>query len=252
VGATLFVIAASNASLAGRLALDLKRIEYRLVELPPITHRPIMRLLRFPGYTVPALLVDGERIQGTRQIVRALDRLRPDPPLLPADHEVRARVEEVERWGEAELQPVLRWIQPWAVLQRPAAVASFADRIRIPVPASVQGRMMLPNVRIAARRNPSNERVVREVLARLPAMLDRIDGWMADGVIGGDQPNAGDIQVASTLRMLLVYDDLAPAIRDRPGGRLALRLLPDVPGHMPPVFPPDALGPLRGQRLGAG
>ena len=227
------------------LALELKGIDYHHVELPPMTHRPIVRALGFAGHTVPALILDGERVQGTRPIVRALERRNPDPPLLPRDPDERRVVEEVERFGEQELQPVLRRLQPWAVSQRPEAIATFPDRLRTPLPPRVVAAMMKPNLAIALRQTGSNEQTVRATLSRLPGMLDRVDAWIGEGVIGGEQPNAGDIQVASTLRMLMAYDDLAPGVRARPGGRLALRLLPDVPGHVPAVFPADALAPLR-------
>jgi glutathione S-transferase len=209
-------------------------------------HRPIVRALGFPAHTVPALILDGDRVQGTRPIVRALERYRPDPPLLPRDAERRRAVEQVELWGEQELQPVLRRIQPWAVQRRPEAFVSFADQVRLPLPAHVQAKMVRPVARLAAGLNDSHDHVVRQVLGDLPGKLDRIDAWIDGGVIGGEDPNAGDVQVASTLRVLMNYDDLAPWIRGRPGGRLALRLLPDVPGKIPPVFPPDSLAPLRG------
>jgi hypothetical protein len=38
--------------------------------------------------------------------------------------------------------------------------------------------------------------------------------------------------------------DLRPAIEDRPAGELATRIVPDYPGHMPPVFPAAWLDPL--------
>jgi hypothetical protein len=33
---------------------------------------------------------------------------------------------------------------------------------------------------------------VRRDLAALPGILQRIDDWIAEGVIGGEQPNAAD------------------------------------------------------------
>ena len=38
---------------------------------------------------------------------------------------------------------------------------------------------------------------------RCPGQLDRVDGWIADGLIGGDKPNAADLQIGSTIRLLL-------------------------------------------------
>ena len=70
-------------------------------------------------------------------------------------------------------------------------------------------------------------------------MLDQIDGWIADGLIGGAEPNVADFQIATTLALLMTLDDLRPAIEARPAGKLAQRLAPGYPGRMPPAFPPD-------------
>ena len=40
--------------------------------------------------TVPALRIDGEKVQGSRAIMRRLDELVPEPPLFPSDPD-RAR-----------------------------------------------------------------------------------------------------------------------------------------------------------------
>jgi hypothetical protein len=41
-------------------------------------------------------------------------------------------------------------------------------------------------------------------------------------------------------------DDLRPAIEDRAAGRLALRVVPDYPGRIPPALPTAWLEPLHG------
>jgi hypothetical protein len=40
------------------------------------------------------------------------------------------------------------------------------------------------------------------------------------------------------------FDDLRPAIEHRPAGELALRVVPDYPGKIPPVLPAAWLEPL--------
>ena len=42
-----------------------------------------------------------------------------------------------------------------------------------------------------------------EDLAGLPAKLDHVDALADDGVIGGEQPTAADLQIGATLRVLL-------------------------------------------------
>src|SRR5215207_2896506 len=85
-----------------------KRIPHRLVRLMPGLHPPLVRSAGFDGFTVPALELDGRKLQGSRRIARFLDEIQPDPPLFPAQPEQRARVEQAERWGEQVLQPVPR------------------------------------------------------------------------------------------------------------------------------------------------
>ena len=76
-------------------------------------------------------------------------------------------------------------------------------------------------------------------------MLQRIDDWIAEGVLGGEQPNAADLQIATTVRLLMTLQDLRPAIAARPAGDLATRVAPDYPGDAPPVLPDAWLAPLR-------
>src|SRR5579859_6299557 len=98
----------SHPSQAARAMLDLKGIDYDVVNVIPLNQRIHVRLAGFRGGTVPALKLDGRRIQGSRAIARALDERWPDPPLYPAAPALRARVEEAERWGDEQLQPIPR------------------------------------------------------------------------------------------------------------------------------------------------
>ena len=86
---------------------------------------------------------------------------------------------------------------------------------------------------------------MRADLAALPAQLDRIDGWIADGTIGGTEPNAADYQLATSLRLLMTVEDVRPAIESRPCGEMAMRVVPDFPGRVPPVLPQEWLASVR-------
>jgi glutathione S-transferase len=70
-------------------------------------------------------------------------------------------------------------------------------------------------------------------LRDLPAQLDKVDDLIAKGVIGGESPNAADLQIAGSVRLLLTFADLRDAIDARPAGRLARRLIPRYPGDVP-------------------
>ena len=100
----LFSMPGSHAATTGRLLFEHKGISYKRTDLLPVISWAVLKALRFPDVTVPAAKIDGERVQGTREISRALERLKPEPPLFPADPERRRAVEEAERWGDEELQ----------------------------------------------------------------------------------------------------------------------------------------------------
>jgi hypothetical protein len=44
----------------------------------------------------------------------------------------------------------------------------------------------------------------------------------------------------------MAFDDLRPYIEARPCGDLATRVVPDFPGRIPQVLPPEWLEPLKG------
>ena len=73
----------------------------------------------------------------------------------------------------------------------------------------------------------------RDPVADLPAMLDRIDAWIADGILGAAQLNAADFMVAPSLALILYRPDVLPLFEGRPALELVDRLLPE-PAHRAP------------------
>jgi glutathione S-transferase len=235
--ATLYGIPASHPVYATALMLERKRIPYRRVDLPQWFHRPILRAMRFPGRTVPALVLDGRRVQTTGAIARALDELRPDPPLLPTDPERRTQVELVEAWCDGDIQQLGRRLVYWALARHGHAVDSYLEGSRLIIPRPLARPLAPLIIRILARDHGARDEAVRADLAALPRILDRIDAWIADAVLGAAEPNVADYQVATSLALLMSHDDLRPLIAARPAGELATRLAPAYPGRMPPAFP---------------
>lgn len=231
--ATLFVIPGSHPSMAARLMLERKGIGYKRVDLIPVVSKAVLKAQRFPAVTVPALKLDGRRVQGTKAIAQALDELRPDPPLMPADAAHRARVEEAERWADGSLQELARRSLWWALRRDRAPMATFAEGARMGVPVGLAVKTGKPIVALSARFNQATDENVQRDLAELPAALDRIDGLIADGTIGGADPNLADYQVATSVRLLLAVEDIRPLIEGRPAAEHARRLVPDYPGRVP-------------------
>jgi len=227
--------------------LETKGIEYERTDLMPVVSKAALKALRFPGTTVPALKLDGRRVQGTGAIARELDRVRPEPQLVPTDPQRLAAVEEPERLGDTELQQDVRTVLWWALKRDKEPLRSFSEGARLGIPIGLAVRTSGPILAVQARLHESTDENVRRILGRLPATLQRIDEWIAAGTIGGEQPNIGDYQIAPSLRLAMTLDDLRPLIEPRPAGRLALRVVPDYPGRIPPVLPPAWLQPLRSE-----
>jgi glutathione S-transferase len=241
----VFTIPGSHPGVAVQRMLDHKGIAYKRTDLLPVASWGVLRALGFPHVTVPAIKIDGRRTQGSTEITRELDRLIPQPPLFPADPEHRAAVEEAERFGDRDLQECVRQILLWAFKQNAAPLRSFMEGARIGLPHGLGVSMAGPFIAMDARAHNVGDDVVRDDLAALPDMLQRIDGWIAGGVLDGESLNAADFQLAASLRLAMSFDDLRPAIEHRPAGRLALRVVPDYPGRIPPVLPAAWLEPLR-------
>jgi glutathione S-transferase len=237
MNARLYVIPASHPSIAVQLMLEHKGIPYKRKDLMPVVSKAALRAVGFPGVTVPALKIEGDKVQGSRPIARALDRLRPEPPLLPADPEQRAAVEEAERFGDEELQHPVRQLLWWGFKQDRSPLVSYSEGARLGVPIGLAVKTGGPLVALAARFNEASDENARAAAARLPALLDRVDAWIENGTLGGEQPNAADFQIAPSIGLALTLDDLRPAIENRPAAELARRFVPNYPGQMPPVLP---------------
>jgi glutathione S-transferase len=236
--ARLFVIPASHPAMTAALMLDFKGIPFKRTDLLPVVSKGVLRAAGFPRVTVPALRIDGERIRGSREISRALDRLVPDPPLFPADPDRRAAVDDAERFGDEELQHPIRQILWWGFKREKVHLKPYSDGAHLGVPIDLAIKTGGPLIALSARFNEASDANARAALIALPDLLDRVDAYIADGTIGGAEPNAADFQIATSIGLALTIDDLKPLIEPRPAADLAHRIVPNYPGHTPPILPP--------------
>jgi glutathione S-transferase len=244
VAIDLYVVHGSHPCVAVERALEMKGLAFRRIELPPPLQAPVQKVL-FGARTVPAMrLDDGEKVSGSMAIMRRLESLAPTPPLWPAEERARALVERAEEWGDEVLQQVARRLT-WASLKRDhSTIGGFLEGSRLGIPQGVAVRTAAPLVHLSARLNDATDEAARADIAALPGHLDRVDAWIAEGVLGGSGRNAADFQIATSVRLLMALDDLRPAIEDRPAGRLAIDVVPNFPGRTNPVFPSAWLAPL--------
>jgi glutathione S-transferase len=245
----LYVIPGSHACRAAILMLEHKRVQYRRVDVVTLTHPIVARLRGFDAGgqtrnaggrrtfgirlgdrlgTVPALAANGNRVSTNHGIARFLDEHHPEPPLFPRDPAQRAAVEEAEHWANETLQMVARRLPGAALVREPARYARL----------SADGRLgyllykreltrRLINPRILRKVFAASPKAEDELLAEFPAMLDRIDGWIADGVIGGAELNVADFMITPSLALILYRPDVKPMFEGRPALDLVDRLLPE-------------------------
>jgi glutathione S-transferase len=244
VKAKLYGLEPSHPTHAVRLMLEHKGIETKVVNLVPGMHAAALRPLGFRGGTVPALKIDGRRIQGSRAISRALDEIKPEPRLFPADPQLRIKVEEAERWGDDVFQAVPRRVTRCLTVIKPEMRVHMAQEAGIPGP-KVAATLNVPVARYFARKVDATEARAKAALGLLPALLDHVEKLLNEGTIGGRERNAADFQIAPTVRSLMSFEDIAPAIDGRPAAAFALELLPDFPTSVPAgMVPAEWLAPL--------
>jgi glutathione S-transferase len=237
----LYFTALSHPSQAVRGMLELKGLAYEIVDVIPSNQRLHTRLAGFRGGTIPALKVDGHRVQGSRQIARVLDQLNPEPPLLPSDPQLRARVEAAERWGEGELQSIARRVVRFGFARRAEPRRWLAEQRSWPAPG-LAAYMSAPAAFYSAHLSEpdgsrADEASVRADLEALPRALDRADALLEEGTLATDPPNAATFQVLASISLLQAMADLHEYIASRPCGVAAHELFPDYPTPIPPCLP---------------
>ena len=246
---TLYVMPGSHPCETVEAALRLKGLDFDRVDLMPGI-APFHQLLRFGRRTVPGLRVDTYKVVGSPLILRTLDGLVPEPALYPADPERRAAVEEAERWGDEELQEAARWALIHSITQDPVGAQSFLAESSLPkLPIAVSRPLTRGVFRAEQALVGGGVANAERWVRALPDVLDHVDGLIADGTIGGETPNAADLQIAASIALMLKLEDLRPYVESRPAGGLARRLFPHQVGSIPAgALPADWLSELRARR----
>jgi glutathione S-transferase len=207
-------------------ALHIKGLEYERVDLVPGSHVEQMKAIYGEGkHTVPGMLIDGEPVHGSRPIMAHLEELAPEPVLYPTEE-----VREAERWGDEEFQDLGRRM-PWGALHfRPEAMGTFGGAAPLDGPGTDFAIRM---VRGTWKYHGITAELLHQDLAGLPAKLAHIKQLVERGVLDGEQPNAADLQIGATLRILLTVGDLRPLLHGTACERLARRFFPEYAGDVP-------------------
>jgi glutathione S-transferase len=224
MSATLYAIPGSHAVRTGELMLEHKGIDFRRVNFPPGPHRLLVRLIGFPGDRVPAVKFDdGRRAQGTRELPRVLDQLLPEPRLVPDD----PRALEAERWADDVLQQWARRMVASAGARDPDALAGRGADGRLGVLLTRHERPRRTVARAVLMAFRVTKEQLRDDRERTGEILDKVDGWIANGVLNGDELRSPDLAIASSLALVEYIVPLQPELRRRPLMKLIERVFSD-------------------------
>jgi glutathione S-transferase len=215
----------SHPCRAVQEALNLKGLPF---ETQPVMPGPAMEAVYGEGRsTVPGLHIGDEQVHTSVVIMRRLEELVPEPALYPAGSETA--IQAAEEWGDGELQDLGRRLSWGALRFRPQDSGSYRGHGELD-PARIDRLLEFLPLTWAYHKITAVR--LAEDLAGLPAILDEADGLITSGVIGGDEPNAADLQIGASLRVLTTIGDLEPMFDGRPSQELAHRWFPQWDGHV--------------------
>ena len=188
------------------------------------------------------MTIDGKRVSRDDE-----DRPRAGGAACPSRRcSATSSIESAEAWADSVLQDGVRQLARYAIGQDEESMATLPARAA--ARASRRRRREARRCRscgpVVSRQMRPKPGTAEACLAALPGQLDRVDALLAEGVIGGERPNAADFQIAPSVRLMLNFDQLREHVDARPAGRHARgarprlsRPLPgSVPGGMAPVL----------------
>ncbi len=216
----LFRFPGSNACLTVERMLDHVGVDWRAREVRPIFHVFVLRRHGFSKRTVPAALIDGERVQGSRAICGRVADALPESGLLPTDPELRERVLAAEAKGE-QLQNSVRRIFYVLAQRDRSMVMPIIDESFPTWPGwgrHLFSRVLVP---VASSGHAAKAARIDGYLDRAASLLDEFDVLVEDGILGTDTPTIADFQIGPNLAALALDPEAAKVLRVRPCWRIA-------------------------------
>jgi glutathione S-transferase len=201
--ATLWQFTNSHYNEKARWALDFKRVPHLRQTLLPGFHAP--RIKKLTGQTtVPVLELDGEVVFDSTRIIAALERLRPEPALYPADERDRRRALELEDFFDEELGPHIRRAAFHAMLPFPGFVAGFFGG-EAGVAKRLVFRAAVTAFRSALKRDMHiDDASAAHGRAKTVAAFDRLERELGpSGYLVGDRFSVADLTAAALFSPLV-------------------------------------------------
>jgi len=117
-------------------------------------------------------------------------------------------------------------------MRRPRVMESFATDLPLPLPPALMRPTLPLMARMMASKNHARDATARADLLALPGHLEKIDGWIAEGLLGGEEPNAADLQIGSSIQLLRTIADVRPIIDAHPEAVTLTRYFPPLAGEV--------------------
>lgn len=204
-----------------RWALDYKRWHHLRTALVPGFHVPLVRW--FSGQSqLPVLEIDRRVLAGSNYILAEIERLRPDPPLYPADSADRQRALAIQEYFDEQVAPDLRRLFWATYINHPAACARMATDGSSAATRLVW-RAFFPLMRPLFRRNMGMDaRRLSAARQRMHSYFDRLESEIGpNGYLVGERFTVADLTAAAVMTAII-----------RP---------PEYPYPLPEPWPPELL-----------
>lgn len=233
----LWQIEISHYSEKARWALDYKRVPHVRRSPLPGTHIPIaLWLTGGASYTFPVLEIDGRRIGDSTAAIAALEERYPEPPLYPADPELRQRALGLEEFFDEELGPHARLLAFYELIQEPAMFAEVASQ-SVPGPLGRAKALTGAYARAytSLRFGAGSDAAAATARTKIVAAFDLLEAELALGegeYLVGDSFSVADLTAAALFYPVVnppegplppgqpvppAYECFQAGLRDRPG-----------------------------------
>lgn len=186
-----------------RWALDYKQWAHSRMALIPGFHIPVARWVSGQNM-LPILKIGGRVLAGSNHILAEIERLRPDPPLFPADPEARQRALTIQAYFDEQVAPELRRLFWSTYLHHPSACASMATD-GFSASTRHTWRALFPFMRPLFRHNMGM--AVKELEAarkRMPSHFNRLESEIGpSGYLVGDRFGIADLTAAAVMTAII-------------------------------------------------
>lgn len=197
--AELYLFPHSHYCEAARWALDLKGVDYTATPIMPGPHIFLIPRIA-PKSSLPVLLIDGQVIQGAREIMDYLDANFPNPDLAPEGAANQKAAAELEAEADANIGVPLRAAIYQHLIHHKAQMKHcFTHGMSAPKKALFSLAYPLLKKRIHDV-YVRNDDYIADAKRKLAAQIERFDGLVKDRTfLVGDRLSRADIMVASML-----------------------------------------------------